>query len=56
LNPIAVALAQKLSRYHLKGHARSLRDIAAELEAAGHVTRKGTRYGATAIIRMIGAS
>jgi hypothetical protein len=30
-----------------------LREIAAELEAAGHVTSKGTTYGAAAVKRMI---
>jgi hypothetical protein len=30
-----------------------LREIAAELEAAGHVTGNGTTYGAAAIARMI---
>ncbi|QOZ34282.1 hypothetical protein [Bradyrhizobium sp. CCBAU 53421] len=34
---------------------RSLRDIAAELEAAGHVAKDGKRYTATAISRMIAA-
>ena len=35
--------------------ARSLREIAVELEAVGHVTSAGTRYGAAAIARMVGA-
>jgi hypothetical protein len=30
-----------------------LREIAAELEAAGHATSKGTPYGAVAVARMI---
>jgi DNA invertase Pin-like site-specific DNA recombinase len=54
LRPETVALAKKLARYHAKGHARSLRDISAELAAQGHVTRAGTPYAATAIARMIG--
>ena len=32
---------------------RSLRDIAGELEAAGYVTSKGTRYTAMAVSRMV---
>jgi hypothetical protein len=48
-----VALAKKLARYPVNGRHRSLREIAAELEVAGHVTSKGTPYGAAAIARMI---
>jgi DNA invertase Pin-like site-specific DNA recombinase len=51
--PETVALAKKLARYPINGRRRSLRGIAAELEAAGHVTSKGTTYGAAAIARMI---
>jgi len=47
-------LAKKLARYPVNGRKRSLRDIAADLEAAGHVTSAGTRYGAAAVARMIG--
>ena len=46
--PETVALAKKLARYPVNGRRRSLREIAAELEAAGHVTSKGTPYGAAA--------
>ena len=52
-NPTTVALAKKLARYPVNGRRRSLRDVAAELEKAGHVTSKGTAYGAAAIARMI---
>jgi DNA invertase Pin-like site-specific DNA recombinase len=52
-SPQTVALAKKLARYSLHGRKRSLRDVAAELEAAGHVTSTGTRYGAAAVARMI---
>jgi DNA invertase Pin-like site-specific DNA recombinase len=55
ISPEAVALAKKLRRYPVNGHMRSFREIAAELEAAGFVTRRGTRYGATAVARMVGA-
>ena len=51
-SPETVALAKKLYRYPVHGHKRSLRDIAAELEAQSH-TSGGKRYAATAIARMI---
>jgi hypothetical protein len=38
----------------LEGHARSLREIAAELEMAGYVTRRGTRCAAAAVARKVG--
>jgi DNA invertase Pin-like site-specific DNA recombinase len=53
-SPEMVALAKKLARYTVNGRKRSLRDVAAELEAAGH-TAKGKRFSATAISRMIAA-
>jgi hypothetical protein len=52
-NPATVALAKKLAHYPVNGRRRSLRDVAAELETAGHLTGAGTRYGAAAIARMI---
>jgi DNA invertase Pin-like site-specific DNA recombinase len=39
--PQTVALAKTLTRYPLNGRKRSLRDVAAELEAAGHITPQG---------------
>jgi DNA invertase Pin-like site-specific DNA recombinase len=42
-SPEAVLLAKRLARYPINGRKRSLRDIAAELEAQGHVSRAGTR-------------
>jgi DNA invertase Pin-like site-specific DNA recombinase len=54
LSPEAVALAKKLRRYPVNGHKRSLREIAVELGKAGHVTRRGILYGATAVARMVG--
>ena len=54
-NPATVALAKKLARYPVNGRRRSLRDVAAELETAGHLTSAGTRYGAAAVARMIAA-
>jgi DNA invertase Pin-like site-specific DNA recombinase len=55
LNPEAVAMAKRLHRYPVNNRRRSLREIAAEMEAAGHVTSAGTRYAAAAIARMVGA-
>lgn len=49
----AVALAKRLHRYPVNGGRRSLRDVAAELTAAGKLTRKGTPYSAAAIARMV---
>jgi DNA invertase Pin-like site-specific DNA recombinase len=54
LVPAAVALARKLRRYPVNGHKRSLNEVAAELEAQGYVTRRGTRYGGAAVARMVG--
>jgi DNA invertase Pin-like site-specific DNA recombinase len=53
INPEAVALAKRLHRYPVDKRKRTLRDIAAELEAAGHVTGAGKRYAATAIAKMV---
>jgi DNA invertase Pin-like site-specific DNA recombinase len=52
-SPQTVALAKKLRRYPVNGRKRSLRDVAVELEATGHITSAGTRYGAAAVARMI---
>ena len=54
-NPAMVELAKKLARYTTNGRKRSLRGIAIELEAAGHVQKNGKRYTATAVSRMIAA-
>jgi DNA invertase Pin-like site-specific DNA recombinase len=55
LAPEAVALAKKLRRYPTNGRMRSLNEIAAALETAGFITRRGTRYGGAAIQRMVEA-
>ena len=52
-SPEMVALARKLARYPVDGRKRSLREIAALLEAQGFVTKNGKRYEATAVARMI---
>jgi DNA invertase Pin-like site-specific DNA recombinase len=54
-SPEMVAVAKKLARYPVNGRKRSLRDVAAELEVAGHVAKNGKRYAPTAIARMIAA-
>jgi DNA invertase Pin-like site-specific DNA recombinase len=52
LAPGAVELARRLARRRKR--QLSLREIAAELAAAGHLTRHGKPYAATAIARMLG--
>lgn len=54
-SPEMVALAKKLARYPVNGRKRSLREVAAELEAQGYVTVDGKRYAATTVARMIAA-
>lgn len=49
-----VAMAKKLAPYPVNGRKRSLREIAADLEVAGHVAASGKQFGA-AIARMIAA-
>jgi len=49
--PETVELARKLAR--AKGGKRSLREISAELAAAGHTTKSGKPYAATAIKLML---
>jgi DNA invertase Pin-like site-specific DNA recombinase len=53
--PEVVTLAKKLHRYPVNGHRRSLREVARELAAAGHMTKAGKPYAAAAIAKMIGA-
>ncbi|OAF18778.1 hypothetical protein [Bradyrhizobium neotropicale] len=51
--PETVEMARKLSRARPKGGKRSLREISAALAAAGHVTKPGNPYAATAIKLML---
>jgi hypothetical protein len=51
--PETVELARKLARSRPKGGKRSLHEISAELAAAGHTTKSGTPYAATAIKLML---
>lgn len=48
-----VALAKKLHRYPVDGRRRSLRDVAAELAAAGYTSAAGTPFPPASIARMI---
>ena len=51
--PQAVEMARKLAKARPKAGKRSLREIAAELAAAGHTTNAGTPYAATAIAKLL---
>jgi DNA invertase Pin-like site-specific DNA recombinase len=55
LAPDVVALAKKLHRYPVNGKRRSLRDVAGELAAAGHMTSAGKPYAAAAVAKMVEA-
>jgi DNA invertase Pin-like site-specific DNA recombinase len=48
-----VAMAKSLARARPKGGKRSLREIAAELAAAGYTTKSGAPYAATAVKLML---
>ena len=52
-SPDMVALAKKLARYPVNGRKRSLREIAAALEAQGFVSAAGKRYASAAVTRML---
>jgi DNA invertase Pin-like site-specific DNA recombinase len=52
-SPETVEVARKLARSRPKGGKRSLREISAALAEAGHVTRTGKPYAATAIKLML---
>ena len=51
--PDVVALARRLNRKAPKGGQRTLRQIAAEMAAAGHLTRTGKPYAPAAVARML---
>jgi DNA invertase Pin-like site-specific DNA recombinase len=53
LRPDVVALARALRRKRPKGGQRSLREIAAELERAGHLNERGVRYSAASVQHML---
>jgi hypothetical protein len=51
--PEVVALARQLRRRKPKGGQRSLREIAAELERAGHLNERGAPYSAASVQHML---
>jgi hypothetical protein len=51
--PQTIELARKLARARPKGGKRSLREISAALAMAGHTTKRGKPYAATAIKLML---
>ncbi len=53
LQPDAVAFARRLRRRRPKGGQRSLREISAELAAAGHVNERGKPYNPKSIASML---
>lgn len=53
--PETIELARSLARARPKGGKRSLREVAAALAEAGHTTRNGKPYAATAIKLMLNA-
>jgi len=53
-NAAMVAKAKELAQTK-HGRSRSLRAIAADLEVAGHVSAKGTRFAPAAVARMLAA-
>lgn len=55
-NPELVATAKRLRRRSPKGHQRSLRDVAAELEKLGFVNERGVRFAAQSIAAMLGGA
>lgn len=53
LRPEVVALAKQLRRKKPKGGVMSLRAIAAELAARGHLSERGTPFSASAVLEMV---
>jgi hypothetical protein len=50
---VKFGLAPKLARYPVNGKKRSLRQIAAEIEAKGYSASGRKPFGASAIARMV---
>jgi hypothetical protein len=48
-----VALAKKLARYPVNKRKRSLREIAAELVAQGHLNERGAPFAAKSVASML---
>jgi DNA invertase Pin-like site-specific DNA recombinase len=53
IRPDVVARVKQLRRAKPKGGQLSLRDVAAQLEAEGHLNERGQRYSATSIANML---
>jgi DNA invertase Pin-like site-specific DNA recombinase len=53
LNPDLVREAKRLRRRSPKGHQRSLRDVAAELERLGYFNERGKRFSAASVQSML---
>jgi hypothetical protein len=53
INPELVRQAKRLRRRSPKGHQRSLRDIARELEGLGYVNQHGKRFSAASVQSML---
>jgi hypothetical protein len=51
--PETIELARRLARARPKGGKRSLREVSASLAEAGHTTKSGKPYAATAIKLML---
>jgi hypothetical protein len=49
----ALVLAKRLHRRSPKGHRRSLRDIARELQAMGYSNKRGAPYSASCVKSMV---
>jgi hypothetical protein len=52
-HPELVVAAKRLHRRSRKGHRRSLREIARELQAMGYSNKQGTPYSASCVKSMI---
>jgi hypothetical protein len=53
INPELVRDAKRLRRRSPKGHQRSLRDVAAELEKLGYLNERGAIFSAASVASML---
>src|SRR5262249_17747561 len=53
INPDLVRQAKRLRRRSPKGHQRSLRDVAGELERLGYVNQRGKQFSAASVRSML---
>jgi hypothetical protein len=54
--PELVLAAKRLHRRSPKGHRRSLREIARELQAMGYINKRGAPYSASCVKSMLSGS